>query len=422
MFENDLAAVRVLACQYRPYFSSAYHALIPVECKGIGTFGVSKDWKWYYDPEVFFEWTLDEAATALAHEIRHLLQKHNDRFDQLEGHRDAFIWNLATDCAINGELITELQAPLKDQLNNTLLSGGEKLPTFKDGKPVLPATFGLRNGETAEWYYEELMQHAVPLQSTARAGAHAGNGSCGSCHGGDAAPWETDTSEGGVSSSEEDLLVRQVASAVKDYVPAAGRGTVPLGVKRWADNILQPKINYMRWLRSAMTNATHEIMGKADYSWTRRSRRQGLCGKIIMPGMCSYQPRVGVGIDTSGSMSEAQLARCMAEVKGVLAAVGYKDTITVASCDAALHTVQQVANINQIDLKGGGGTDMGVAISGLMDVRPKLNLLILLTDCDTPWPAERPPVTLVVVKVGTGAPPPWPCHLVEIPVNEQVSQ
>jgi hypothetical protein len=42
--------------------------------------------------------------------------------------------------------------------------------------------------------------------------------------------------------------------------------------------------------------------------------------------------------------------------------------------------------------------------------------MILMTDCITPWPAERPKGTIVVIRIGhDGNLPPWPSHLVTIP-------
>ena len=36
-----------------------------------------------------------------------------------------------------------------------------------------------------------------------------------------------------------------------------------------------------------------------------------------------------------------------------------------------------------------------------------VDLLIVVTDCLTPWPEEAPPFPVVTVRVGDGAPPPW---------------
>jgi hypothetical protein len=33
--------------------------------------------------------------------------------------------------------------------------------------------------------------------------------------------------------------------------------------------------------------------------------------------------------------------------------------------------------------------------------------LIIVTDCETVWPAEAPPFPVITIRVGEGLPPPW---------------
>ena len=39
--------------------------------------------------------------------------------------------------------------------------------------------------------------------------------------------------------------------------------------------------------------------------------------------------------------------------------------------------------------------------------RDPIDLLVIVSDCHTPWPNEAPPFPVITIRVGDGAPPPW---------------
>ena len=58
-----------------------------------------------------------------------------------------------------------------------------------------------------------------------------------------------------------------------------------------------------------------------------------------------------------------------------------------------------------IRLTGGGGTDMRVGIDAAAGLRPEPNVIIVLTDGDTPWPERPPPRSRLVCAVISPDPP-----------------
>ncbi len=99
-------------------------------------------------------------------------------------------------------------------------------------------------------------------------------------------------------------------------------------------------------------------------------------------------PKVAVVVDTSGSMSDAELSRCLGEIKGIISASGVGGkSIYVLSVDAAVHKVQKVVNVKDVKLFGGGGTDMEIGIKSAAKYKP--DVIIVLTDGYTPWPEEK---------------------------------
>ena len=61
-----------------------------------------------------------------------------------------------------------------------------------------------------------------------------------------------------------------------------------------------------------------------------------------------------------------------------------------------------------IELVGGGGTDMTEGIARAVELRPRPDILVVVTDGYTPWPADQPPVGRVVVALLGEATPPAP--------------
>ena len=73
-----------------------------------------------------------------------------------------------------------------------------------------------------------------------------------------------------------------------------------------------------------------------------------------------------------------------------------------------MHDVRKVFTGTQVALYGGGGTDMGVGLRAFTERKgAPIDLLVIVSDCRTPWPEEAPPFPVITIRVGDGAPPPW---------------
>lgn len=404
---DHLYAAKLWAIDKRPYFAAALSALIHVEKPGIGTLAVDEYYRLYYDPAVFEKWTVPLTGAVLIHEISHLLREHHSRARAMDAGLDPFVWNIAGDMEINDDLAIERMT----------------LPP----NCVYPSTFKQEDGELVETYYQAIIKEADKAREAAGS-SQVGEGQadpsksmCGSGATGQRQSWDLGGGKDvapGLNQAEANLVGRQVANEIQEAINK-GRGSIAGGWKRWAKDKLKSKVNYSAMIRAAVRGGVADAEGKSDYSYKRPNRRQSTFGKVIMPGLRGPRPRIGMGIDTSGSMSDKQLSQCMAEVKSALNQSGYNTGIYVASCDVACQPVKQIFNINKIDLVGGGGTDMGEAIRTLDAVRPRLGIMILLTDCETGWPEQPPAIPLVIIKVaGSGAPPPWKCRLIEIDLSE----
>jgi predicted metal-dependent peptidase len=391
-YSRALQAARVRAAHQRSYFAPALFSLVPIETDLIGSMAVDTHWRLYYNDAWVAAHSVEENATLLIHEVSHLLRDHEGRRKaaSISDHRR---WNTAGDCEINDDLQAE----------------GLPLP----GDPPIPGKYGLQCGNSAEIYYNQLPTPPRSDSHEAHDGGQQARQDCGSGAHGERRFWELpadDGSEGGVPGVDRlkaELVRREVARRIDEMSVLAG--DVSLAWRRWARATLVPRVDYMATIRHAVRRALrNSTLGRYDRTYTRPHRRQACYGEFIMPSFSQPRPRPGFLIDTSSSMEDSQLARAIAELGGLTRQLGYGAEVVVACCDAAVHDVRKVFSAAQVELYGGGGTDMGVGLSAFIERKTDpIDLLIIVSDCHTPWPMEVPPFPVITIRVGDGTPPPW---------------
>lgn len=217
---------------------------------------------------------------------------------------------------------------------------------------------------------------------------------CGSGSGGTRRDHELPDSQnddGSIDAGRGTLIRKNVAVAIAEH--SRTRGSVPGGWQRWADRTLNPKVDWRKELNAVVRKTAANVAGMKDYSYSRPARRSAALPNIVLPSMRAPRPpSVFVVVDTSGSMSDDMLAQCLAEIQGILNRVAnHGDPVRVIACDASATEVQSVRTVKKIDLVGGGGTDMRVGIRQAAQAKPRADLVIVLTDGETPWPDAPPP-------------------------------
>ncbi len=229
---------------------------------------------------------------------------------------------------------------------------------------------------------------------------------CGS--GVDGLPRSWDDADGGLTPVQADLVRAAVA---RDVAEAARVGTVPGGWERWAQRRLRPVVDWRQVLASTVRGGLAWVAGSADHTRARPSRRAGASPDVVLSSLRRPVPRVAVVVDTSGSVDDLMLEQALAEVDGALRAGGVRrEAVTVLSCDAQVGPAQRVRAATQVRLSGGGGTDLRVGIDAAAALRPRPQLLVVLTDGRTPWPAAPPRGLRVVVALlerSGPTPPAW---------------
>jgi predicted metal-dependent peptidase len=201
---------------------------------------------------------------------------------------------------------------------------------------------------------------------------------------------------------------------------------VPSTWARWAEELLQPKVDWRKVLAAEIRKGLATVTGRVDYTYRRPSRRAAISRGVILPSLERPVPEIAIVCDTSGSMSEEQLGTVLVEVEGLLRAVGVaRPSVRVLAVDAAVQSVRRASSARQVELVGGGGTDMGVGIAAAARLRPRPSVMVVLTDGLSPWPAEPPRGVEVVVGLikaavpagGPGWDPPGWARVVDIPAD-----
>lgn len=414
---DPFAPVRMKAALLRPYFAMALFAMHKVDAP-IGTMAVDKFGRVYVDPAAVKKWGPEASAWVLLHEVEHWLRAHHDRAEPM----------------IRGAACASCERDIINTAEDMEINDDPQMIQKLPGDPPTPQKLGLKPGRLWEEYYEELKK-----RSRSGGGGHDEGGEghavvvrCGSAAHGQSQPYELPAPGGeegsskdkpkrdrvpGMQGTEAELLRRAVAREVQQ---AASKepGSVPAGLQRWADKILAPpQVPWEKELAAMIRRARTMAMGAVDYTYAKISRR-GSFGSVLLPAMRRPTPDVAVVLDTSGSMSEADLQAALVEVVGIIRATG-QVAIPVICCDSEAAPAQRVSRHLTLELIGGGGTDMGVGIAAAE--RLGVGVIVVLTDGYTPWPEEKPNNAELVVglvrpemTVQGWAPPPYAKRSVHI--------
>ncbi|MEU6713792.1 VWA-like domain-containing protein [Nonomuraea sp. NPDC046802] len=374
---DKLFAARLHAARARPYLATALFALHPVESRLVPTMAVDRHWRCYVSPAFVARTCVEELAGVWVHEVSHLLRDHHGRSDRVASERgltgpgERLRMNIAADCEINDDVF------------------GDGLARPEGA--VEPETLGLPKGELMEDY---LRQFRLGPYTQGLVWLDCGSGADGLEREWDLGP----EGANGLSDQERDAVRFRVAQGI------TGRpGDVPKGWRRWAEEAFHPPQPWRDLLGAALRSAVSGPGVGEDYTYGRPSRRSAGLPGVILPSLRRKPPRVSVVIDTSGSVSDAELGSALIEVAAIVRAVGgRRDLVSVLSCDAAARVVQPVCDAEGITLVGGGGTDLRAGVAKALRTRPGPDVIVILTDGQTPWPDARPACRTVVGRFTRG--------------------
>jgi len=374
------------------------------------TMGVDERWTLYVDPQMLQQ-NSERQFIVFVHEVLHAAAQHGERMKQYP----ANVANIAADLAVNS-ILREV--------------GGEKWEKeMRAFGMLLPVNYGLPWGLTAEEYAEEIMRRMQSASSPASSSSSSASSSASSSSSSSAsssAPSQRKSDDGGAGEKlkeavekaqnegsgvtgrkaeweqeEDDRIIteefrrevlRQVADAAKTV------GNLPGELQIVVDRALEPaKVDWRQILRDKLTRARSKpSVLRKDF---HRAKRAFIDENIILPTDRLHSPsRSCVIIDTSGSMSERELAAVLSEVRAILEV---RKRVSVVCADTCLKgEPKEVGSVDEIELIGGGGTDMVAAIKEVLQWG-QFDEVVVLTDGWCDWAGvEDVDVRLIVVVVG----------------------
>lgn len=319
-----------------------------------------------------------EVEFLFGHEVLHVVYDHFGR----RGDRDPMLSNIAADYCVNGDL-------KKHRIGEFITS----VPCLYDAK---------FEGWSYEEVYDELYKNAKKINMQDLIDQLLDD----HMDGDDEGDGEGNSKDGeGNSKGKRPKLTEAEKAQIRDEIKeamlsaaaqCADAGNIPAGVRRMIQELTEPKMDWRELIRQQIESTV-----KSDFTWMKTSRR-GWHMDAVMPGMKTQEAiDICVMIDMSGSISMEQGRDFLSEVKGIMETFeDYK--IHVACFDTRVYNLQlftsdNLEDISEYAIDGGGGTDFDCIFEHLKAVELEPKKLVVFTDgypcgswgdplyCDTVW-------------------------------------
>jgi len=296
-----------------------------------------------------------EIEFLFGHEVLHCVYDHFGR----RGDRDPQLFNIANDYCVNADLI-------KHRVGEKITS----VPCLHD-----PKFDGMSSEEVYDILYEKADKIDIGKLLDQMLDEHLdGDGD----DGGDG----DEEGKGRPKLTPEER--QQIKDEIKEAMLAAaatvdGAGNLPAGVKRLIKDLTEPQMNWRELLRMQLESTI-----KSDYTWMRASRK-GWHMDAIMPGQ-ARDPMIdiAVALDASGSISESMLKDFLSEIQGIMDSFpAYKIHVVTFDTDAynpAQYDSDNLDDICDYEVKGGGGTDFDCVYNYLKENEIEPKRLVMFTD------------------------------------------
>ena len=402
---TKLSAARTRLILDKPFLGALVLRLPMVEANPNWCHTTATDARtFYYNREFIEVLSLDHVQFMLAHEALHCALAHFARRQHRVKHR----WDVACDHAINPLLVEDgLRPPpgtlLLDEFKD--MTAEEIYPYIKDDTD--DETLDQHAYDDAEGGQRGHQNNPNPPPPQQEEDSSAGTDEQNSA--GQLPQSEPSSGQGGasqpppLSSTERDTLAVQwqqrLAGAAQQAMQAGKLGG---GLARLVDHLLQPQLPWRMLLARYLTSIARD-----DYSYMRPSRREG---SAILPSLRSYHLELTVVLDTSGSVTEAELSEILAEVNAIKGQMQAR--ITLHSCDTQLAAdgPWQIEAWEELKLprtfQGGGGTSFLPPFTWAERQDRQPDLLVYFTDAQGEFPAQEPAFPVLWLVKGR-SPVPW---------------
>jgi predicted metal-dependent peptidase len=341
------------------------------------------------NPETFFKYSLHERLFICSHEILHCILNHlvlmhgfamRGKVTFPDGSALPYspeIMNRAMDYVINDMLVESKVGTFnKDWLHDTSIATAKDsvVDTYRKvfddlkGKGQIKVTRGVIDA-SGVGNAGQFDQHLPP-------GASQGKNPVQASKERDEGQWQT-----------------ELAAAVNS---AKAQGKLPAGLERLINEVLNPKVDWREHIAALFARK----VGSGSFDWRRADRRL-IVRDIYAPGRSGFGAgTVVVGVDTSGSIGDKEVATFFGEMSGILEDVQPK-RLVVMWCDAKVHRTDDLeeagdlASLRSKKVPGGGGTSFVPVFDEIDKMGIEPDALVYMTDGMGCFPKQAPRYTVI---------------------------
>jgi len=373
--DKQLSQAKAKLLVEQPYFGTLASRLQTRQNDNIQAFisdGVHLD----YNDEYLAELQPSELQFILSNGAMHAALSHDNR----QKNRMGWLWQLATDYAINAMLLEnglempyganyrkrfdgmyaeEIYAELKHDIQNEEFDDNEENDTgFNENNQQRQEQMTNAEGDHDKDKKRETMQ--------------------------------VENVEHKVTREVDEELFDQFAAEALEKIEK--QGDLPLNLDRFFTIIDKTKIDWRHELYKAI-----DAHYKTDYKMMPPSKKLLYMGTYL-PSLHSDTLRLAIAIDSSGSIDKTLLGEFMSEIASLtLSFSNY--LIDIFVCDAKIQFYQefQSGELLDFEIKGGGGTDFRPVFEAIDQEHPQTQLLLYFTDTKGSFPTEIPTYEVIWV-------------------------
>ena len=317
-----------------------------------------------YNPDFVDGLSMYELIGCIAHEILHVAGGHPWR----ENDRDHTLFSMAGDYVINDILLTDKFSLPAGCLYDRRFSG----MSVEEVYTVLK--------KEKEEQQKEQQQKEQQKDNDSGDSGDSGDDKNKNTDIGGCGDYESETDP--IESKKNEIQWKQIISQAH----LLSKGLIPAGLDRMIQSFINPETPWAVLLRDFVSRTA-----KNDYTWARPNNRYSRL-KFILPSLISDElPKIVIGIDTSGSISQESLDLFAAEASSIFN--DYDTTMEVIYCDYAIHGIETYTKSDlplKLSPKGGGGTNFRPVFDYIENSGDIPACLIYFTDLYGPFPEKEP--------------------------------
>ena len=373
--EQRLIKAKVGLLISQPWFGQLSCYLNLIETTQIPSAAINERGDFFFNTKFINGLSDAELKGLMCHEILHLAYQHPFRLQN----RDPELFNIAADLKVNHEIQhtnSDIQLPkggLEVNWNSWKCSNAQILDIDK---------------KTTEQIYLELKKQAFKIPQFTRDLLKGGVGKNkkGDKDGKNGKNGKKPFEIGEVPKKDLSVLSKEWKARI-DAVNQQQKGDIPAGLLREMRSLEYPELPWLQIIRQRL-----KAMEKKR-SWKKFNKRYL---PFYFPGLIKDKGLTAcIAIDTSGSMSQAQLTKAISEIWG-LAQTFKSINLNIMTCDADVWDILELKNSNKADLKrikirGGGGPDFRPVFDVIKKkFINKIDCLIFFTDGYGDFPTKKP--------------------------------